>query len=83
MNNTKTVLLKKMIVDLGHDMFCEKYRKWSDTNGDTDGVLFSLEYRTPLSQSDSRTRRNLYKYIPYSIYLIVYTDKLLLNIAET
>lgn len=55
-----------MLVDLGvhHDTRCEKYRK-SDTNGKTVGVPISLEYNTPLSQSDSRTRTNCCIYCIY------------------
>ncbi len=45
-----------MYLDIHHDTRCEKYCTWSDTVKRLE--LWSLEYHTPLSQSDSRTRKN-------------------------
>ncbi len=44
----ETAFIYKMIVDLciHNDTCCEKYCKWSDTNGELIGVLLLLEYHT-------------------------------------
>ncbi len=54
-----------MDLDIRHDTHYEKYCKWSDTNSETIVILLSLEYCTPFSQSDLRTRKNccINKYI--------------------